>query len=107
MSRRTAKKRLKKINQVQEPALQSPVSESAAAAPASAAPTHAAEPKAPAYEMFLQYQNCEFVIEEIGQRILDKCAADGMDSSALKIYIKPEDRKAYYSCTGGNSFIEL
>lgn len=107
MSRRTAKKRLKKINQVQEPALQSPVSGSAAAAPASAAPTPVAEPKAPAYEMFLQYQNCEFVIEEIGQRILDKCAADGMDSSALKIYVKPEDHKAYYSCAGGNSFIEL
>ena len=30
-----------------------------------------------------------------------------MDSADLKIYVKPEDKKAYYACAGGNSYIEL
>lgn len=126
MSRRTAKKRLKKINQVQastsgaaapsteqtSTGTEAPFS-AAAAAPASSASvespvaTESAEVKVPAYEMFLQYQNSEFTVEEIAQRILDKCAAEGMNSNDLKIYVKPEDRKAYFACAGGNSFIDL
>lgn len=148
MSRRTAKKRLKKINQVQTPVAETPVSaavtETQEVTPASAAvdmqhkgtaaPEAAAvqaessestsvqtstasagapaapavpEAKAPAYEMFLQYQNAEFMIDDIAQRILNKCAAEGMDSDELKIYVKPEDRKAYYACAGGSSYIDL
>ena len=30
-----------------------------------------------------------------------------MDSSDLKIYVKPEDKKAYYACAGGTGAIEL
>lgn len=120
MSRRTAKKRLKKINQIPAQAAETPVSASVAEAqettPASASgdmqnETVAApavpESKAPSYEMFLQYQNSEFLIEKIAQRILDKCTAEGMDSSELKIYVKPEDRKVYYACAGGSSCIDL
>lgn len=123
MSRRTAKKRLKKINQVQASAAAAPSGEQTSpgaeagfvTAPAAAsgaaaetpAVTGSAEVKAPAYEMFLQYQNSEFTVEEIAQRILDKCSAEGMDSTDLKIYVKPEDRKAYFACAGGNSFIDL
>ena len=123
MSRRTAKKRLKKINQVQAPAAETPVStsvtENQESVPASAAANaqNAAaeipavspvpEAKAPSYEMFLQYQNAEFRIENIAQRVLEKCTAEGMDSSELKIYVKPEDRKAYYACAGGSSYIDL
>ena len=123
MSRRTAKKRLKKINQVQAPAAETPVStsvtENQESVPATAA-AHAQnaaaeipavssvpEAKAPSYEMFLQYQNAEFRIENIAQRVLEKCTAEGMDSSELKIYVKPEDRKAYYACAGGSSYIDL
>lgn len=123
MSRRTAKKRLKKINQVQASAAAAPSAEQTSpgaeagfvTAPAAAsgaaaetpAVTGSAEVKARAYEMFLQYQNSEFTVEEIAQRILDKCSAEGMDSTDLKIYVKPEDRKAYFACAGGNSFIDL
>ena len=57
--------------------------------------------------MFLQYQNLEFDITDLTARILDKCASENMDSSDLKIYVKPEDSKAYYVCAGGNSFIDL
>ena len=32
---------------------------------------------------------------------------EGMDSSDLKIYVKPEDKKAYYACAGGTGAIEL
>lgn len=133
MSRRTDKKRLKKINQTQaaapaaassavpapdavpaessapaaaEPA---PQAEPAPAAPVQAAPAPA-EPTPAAsagYEMFLQYQNLEFGIGDIAKSILEKCSAEHMDSADLKIYVKPEDKKAYYVCAGGNSFIDL
>ena len=133
MSRRTNKKRLKKINQTQTsgtaaaasaPAQQSeevhtesvPVEETVTAAASAAvqqelllyrresasavqetAPVPA-ECKAAAYDMFLQYQNLEFDITDLTARILDKCASENMDSSDLKIYVKPEDSKAYYVC---------
>lgn len=149
MSRRTNKKRLKKINQTQTagtaaaasaPAQQSeevhtesvpveetvtaaasaavqqetaavqqetaPVPEESASAVQETAPVPA-ECKAAAYDMFLQYQNLEFDITDLTARILDKCASENMDSSDLKIYVKPEDSKAYYVCAGGNSFIDL
>ena len=47
------------------------------------------------------------MVEDIAQRILDKCTSEGMDCSRLKIYVKPEDRKAYYACAGGSSYIDL
>ena len=128
MSRRTNKKRLKKINQTQTagtaaaasaPAQQSeevhtesvPVEETVTAAASAAVQQETApvpaECKAAAYDMFLQYQNLEFDITDLTARILDKCASENMDSSDLKIYVKPEDSKAYYVCAGGNSFIDL
>lgn len=155
MSRRTNKKRLKKINQTQTagtaaaastpaqqqteevlaaasaPAQQAETVQTeavTAAAPAAetetaavqqeAAPvqdgkvstvqeTAPAESSAASCGVFLQYQNLEFDITDISARILDKCSAENMDSSDLRIYIKPEDKKAYYVCAGGNSFIDL
>lgn len=118
MSRRTDKKRLKKINQTQAAA---PAAASSAvpapdavpaesSAPAAAEPAPQAEPAPTAsagYEMFLQYQNFEFGIGDIAKSILEKCSAEHMDSADLKIYVKPEDKKAYYVCAGGNSFIDL
>ncbi len=123
MSRRTDKKRLKKINQTQAaapvaasaavPAPETVPAEVSAPAAAEAAPQAApaqAEPAPSAsagYEMFLQYQNYEFDIDDIAKSILEKCSAEHMDSADLKIYVKPEDKKAYYVCAGGNSFIDL
>ena len=128
MSRRTDKKRLKKINQTQAaaPAAASaavPVPEAVPAEVSAPAATEAAPQAAPAqaepaqaepapsasagYEMFLQYQNYEFDIDDIAKSILEKCSAEHMDSADLKIYVKPEDKKAYYVCAGGNSFIDL
>ena len=123
MSRRTDKKRLKKINQTQAaapaaasaavPVPEAVPAEGSAPAAAEAAPQAApaqAEPAPSAsagYEMFLQYQNYEFDIDDIAKSILEKCSAEHMDSADLKIYVKPEDKKAYYVCAGGNSFIDL
>lgn len=123
MSRRTDKKRLKKINQTQAaaPAAASaavPVPEAVPAEVSAPAAAEAAPQAAPAqaepapsasagYEMFLQYQNYEFDIDDIAKSILEKCSAEHMDSADLKIYVKAEDKKAYYVCTGGNSFIDL
>ena len=123
MSRRTDKKRQKKINQTQAaapaaasaavPAPEAVPAEVSAPAAAEADPQAApaqAEPAPSAsagYEMFLQYQNYEFDIDDIAKSILEKCSAEHMDSADLKIYVKPEDKKAYYVCAGGNSFIDL
>ena len=123
MSRRTDKKRLKKINQTQAaaPAAASaavPVPEAVPAEVSAPAAAEAAPQAAPAqaepapsasagYEMFLQYQNYEFDIDDIAKSILEKCSAEHMDSADLKIYVKPEDKKAYYVCAGGNSLIDL
>ena len=99
MSKRTDKKRQKRFNEVHPttatPAAQ-PVVETAA--PVNAAPT---------YNLFIQYQNGEYDATVLAEKILDKCKAEGMDSSDLKIYVKPEDKKAYYACAGGTGAIEL
>ena len=109
MSRRTDKKRLKKINQTQAaaPAAASaavPVPEAVPAEVSAPAAAEAAPQAAPAqaepapsasagYEMFLQYQNYEFDIDDIAKSILEKCSAEHMDSADLKIYVKPEDKE--------------
>lgn len=60
-----------------------------------------------AYDLYIQYQGADYNAEELASQILEKCKAEGMDSADLKIYVKPEDKKAYYACAGGNSYIEL
>lgn len=105
MSRRLHKKRMKAaaskhINATIPAAAPQPV----------ATETHVSVPAAEqeeTFDFYIQYQNSQYDADEIVGRIYDKCEADGMDASGLKIYVKPEDRKAYYACTGGNSFIEL
>ena len=111
MSKRTDKKRQKRFNEVH------PTTTAPAAQPVveTAAPTAEPVPEvtvtdtttpvnaAPAYDLFIQYQNAAVLAE----KILDKCKAEGMDSSDLKIYVKPEDKKAYYACAGGTGAIEL
>ena len=113
MSKRTDKKRQKRFNEVH------PTTATPAAVVETAAPTAEAVPEvtvaettapvnaAPAYDLFIQYQNGEYDAAVLAEKILDKCKAEGMDSSDLKIYVKPEDKKAYYACAGGTGAIEL
>lgn len=120
MSKRTDKKRQKRLNGVHPTTTTTaaqPVAETAAptaepvpevtvtetAVTETAAPVNAA----PAYDLFIQYQNGEYDAAVLAEKILDKCKAEGMDSSDLKIYVKPEDKKAYYACAGGTGAIEL
>ena len=107
MSRRTDKKRLKRINEgatVQTTAQQAPVEAPKAVV---AEPIAAPASVKPEYEILIQYQKEEYKAEELAERILEKCKAEGMDTTDLKIYVKPEDKKAYYACAGGNSYVEL
>lgn len=99
MSKRTDKKRQKRFNEVH------PTTTAPAAQPVveTAAPVNAT----PAYDLFIQYQNGEYDAAVLAEKILDKCKAESMDSSDLKIYVKPEDKKAYYACAGGTGAIEL
>ena len=115
MSKRTDKKKQKRFNEVH------PTTTAPAAQPVveTAAPTAEPVPEvtvtettalvnvAPAYDLFIQYQNGEYDAAVLAEKILDKCKAEGMDSSDLKIYVKPEDKKAYYACAGGTGAIEL
>lgn len=115
MSKRTDKKKQKRFNEVH------PTTTALAAQPVveTAAPTAEPVPEvtvtettapvnaAPAYDLFIQYQNGEYDAAVLAEKILDKCKAEGMDSSDLKIYVKPEDKKAYYACAGGTGAIEL
>ena len=99
MSKRTDKKRQKRFNEVH------PTTTAPAAQPVveTTAPVNAA----PAYDLFIQYQNGEYDAAVLAEKILDKCKAEGIDSSDLKIYVKPEDKKAYYACAGGTGAIKL
>ena len=76
------------------------------AAPAAETTAPVSQPSA-AYDLYIQYQGADYNAEELAARILEKCKAEGMDSTDLKIYVKPEDRNAFYACAGGNSYIEL
>lgn len=112
MSRRTDKKKLKRMND--SAASQTPVTTATAAstvktdvtAPVAETAVPVSQPSA-AYDLYIQYQGADYNAEELAAQILEKCKAEGMDSTDLKIYVKPEDRKAYYACAGGNSYIEL
>lgn len=111
MSRRTDKKKLKRMNESavsQASVIAATVSTVKAdtAAPAAETTAPVSQPSA-AYDLYIQYQGADYNAEELAAQILEKCKAEGMDSTDLKIYVKPEDRKAYYACAGGHSYIEL
>ena len=111
MSRRTDKKKLKRMNESavsQASVTVATVSTVKAddVAPAEETTAPVSQPSA-AYDLYIQYQGAYYNAEELASQILEKCKAEGMDSADLKIYVKPEDKKAYYACAGGNSYIEL
>lgn len=116
MSRRTDKKKQRRAidaqSAVQTAAVKTPVAQPAAEAVVTEAVAPVAEVAAPveakpAYDLYIQYQSGEYDAAVLADKILEKCKTEGMDSSDLKIYVKPEDKKAYYACAGGTGAIEL
>ena len=71
------------------------------------ASTQKTKKEAKEYTLYLQYQNREYNMADLIKQILEKCEAEKMDSADLRIYIKPEDDKAYYVCAGGSSSVAL
>lgn len=68
-------------------------------AKSSAAKTTASRTKKNVVETFIQFQGCEVSQEVIIERVKEQYVADGHKATevkAVKLYIKPEDRAAYY-----------
>ena len=64
--------------------------------------------KNPAF--YVQYQSAEYTVAAITERVIADCNAKGHaveNPEALSIYLKPEDKKAYYTLGGFNGYIEL
>lgn len=57
--------------------------------------------------LYLQYQDREYSMPELKELILEKCEAEEMDPKDLRIYVKPEENRAYYICAGGSNSIAL
>ena len=72
-----------------------------------ASPAARAKRPQPEISFYLQYADREYSFAEIRQLVLDKCEAEEMDPKDLRIYVKPGDDKAYYTCAGGSSSIAL
>ena len=59
---------------------------------------------------YVQYQSAEYTVAAITERVIADCNAKGHaveTPEALSIYLKPEDKKAYYTLGGFNGYIEL
>ena len=61
--------------------------------------------KNPAF--YVQYQSAEYTVAAITERVIADCNAKGHAVENLSIYLKPEDKKAYYTLGGFNGYIEL
>ncbi|MDB8711554.1 DUF6465 family protein [Mediterraneibacter gnavus] len=93
MSKRLDKKKLKK----QTTAIESPITETSASKET--------------INFFIQYQDQEYLETEIVSRVRESCLLNGASSDELNtisIYLKPEDKKAYFTYGEDKSgFIEL
>lgn len=59
---------------------------------------------------YVQYQDQEYLESDIVARVTELCKTEGasdQDLADLSIYLKPEDKKAYYAYTGKNGAIDL
>ena len=98
------KKRQKRLNE--SSAVNNSIGQSASL-PVSA---HITETPAKDIDIFIQYQNYEYLEKEIIEKIEAKCKAEGKevtDEAKLCIYIKPEDKKAYFTYSNLKGFVEL
>ncbi len=93
MSKRLDKKKLKR----QTTAIESPIAETSASKET--------------INFFIQYQDQEYLQTEIASRVRESCLLNGASSDELNtisIYLKPEDKKAYFTYGENKSgFIEL
>ena len=93
MSKRLDKKKLKR----QTTAIESPIAETSASKET--------------INFFIQYQDQEYLETEIVSRVRESCLLNGASSDELNttsIYLKPEDKKAYFTYGENKSgFIEL
>ena len=93
MSKRLDKKKLKR----QTTAIESPIAETSASKET--------------IIFFIQYQDQEYLETEIVSRVRESCLLNGASSDELNtisIYLKPEDKKAYFTYGEDKSgFIEL
>ena len=92
-SKRLDKKKLKR----QTTAIESPIAETSASKET--------------INFFIQYQDQEYLETEIVSRVRESCLLNGASSDELNtisIYLKPEDKKAYFTYGENKSgFIEL
>ncbi|WP_373221503.1 DUF6465 family protein [Mediterraneibacter gnavus] len=93
MNKRLDKKKLKR----QTTAIESPIAETSASKET--------------INFFIQYQDQEYLETEIVSRVRESCLLNGASSDELNtisIYLKPEDKKAYFTYGENKSgFIEL
>ena len=93
MSKRLDKKKLKR----QTTAIESPIAETSASKET--------------INFFIQYQDQEYLETEIVSSVRESCLLNGASSDELNtisIYLKPEDKKAYFTYGENKSgFIEL
>lgn len=93
MSKRLDKKKLKR----QTTAIESPIAETSASKET--------------INFFIQYRDQEYLETEIVSRVRESCLLNGASSDELNtisIYLKPEDKKAYFTYGENKSgFIEL
>lgn len=93
MNKRLDKKKLKR----QTTAIESPIAETSASKET--------------INFFIQYQDQEYLETEIVSRVRESCLLNGASSDELNtisIYLKPEDKKAYFTYGEDKSgFIEL
>lgn len=95
MSRRTDKKKFKKQLQ---------------AASGQNASTTAGTGQEPVINFYIQYQNTEYLSRDIIHMIRQKCLADETEDiveKEINIYLKPEDKKAYYTYRDVKGSIDL
>ena len=78
------------------------------ATPAAATATAPVQPKAREISFYIQYQDQEYLQSAVTEKVIADCQAQGCaDTDSLAIYLKPEDRKAYYTCGTVSGFVAL
>ncbi len=93
MSKRIDKKKLKKQTET-------------AACTVAAAPC--AQEDAGRINLYIQYQDQEYRADKIIEKVKENCRMKGiLEAEEISIYLKPEERKAYYTCSGKSGGIEV
>lgn len=69
-------------------------------------------PEAPKRQVafYIQYQNNEYLENDIVSKVIEQCKSDGASDAELvnlSIYLKPEDKKVYYAYNEKNGAIDL